>query len=195
MFFEPQNFAFIAQLRLKTIINLSLEATGGKLAAFARAQGAKLVHLGFKLWRDDDSWSPVSVELVKECIEMALRGANQPCLLMCASGHHQAGVIVACLRRCMKWSFSAIVDEFRRFADKPKSIYSTLQFVENFDPGLVTVKPADRKALLYPKSIQPGDSGDAKEGSAPPHVVSATDAHPLVSPGTEFSIKKSVVVD
>ena len=142
MFFEPQNFAFIAQLRLKTIINLSLEATGGKLAAFARAQGAKLVHLGFKLWRDDDSWSPVSVELVKECIEMALRGANQPCLLMCASGHHQAGVIVACMRRCMKWSFSAIVDEFRRFADKPKSIYSTLQFVENFDPGLVTVKPA-----------------------------------------------------
>ena len=60
---------------------------------------------------------------------------QHPLLLLSASGTHEVGTIVGCLRRLQQWSLSGAIDEYRSFA-APTPRLSCEQFIETWDPDL-----------------------------------------------------------
>jgi protein tyrosine/serine phosphatase len=60
-------------------------------------------------------------------------------MVMCASGIHQTGTLVGCLRRLQNWSLTSILVEYRSFAVHRSTRFGDEQFIELFDVDLVTL--------------------------------------------------------
>ncbi|KAJ3306247.1 hypothetical protein HDV03_000167 [Kappamyces sp. JEL0829] len=92
------------------------------------------------------SWRPVSDEVIKEGLQIALNADTYPLLICCTSGVFETGVLVGCLRKLQGWNFNSIVVEYRYDAvphDRSwagsKCKYGVEQFIELFDTDLVTM--------------------------------------------------------
>ncbi|PRP75704.1 hypothetical protein PROFUN_15618, partial [Planoprotostelium fungivorum] len=94
---NPLNFPFIKQLGLKTILQLSPEVPTRAVSTFFQENDINLIHLGLKVWKPDESWRPVTEELIKEALEILLNKDNHPIMLMCA--------------RLQNWSLNSILVE------------------------------------------------------------------------------------
>lgn len=136
--FVKQHFPFISQLKLKTILFLSMEAASRSLRNFVKQHNICLIHIGFTTWKPDKTWKSVSVELVKEGLETILNTERHPLLVMCTSGLQETGTLVGCLRRMQCWHLSSVLDEYHRYAGS-RSRYSNEQFIELFDADVVTL--------------------------------------------------------
>mmetsp|Transcript_3485 Transcript_3485/g.6601 ORF Transcript_3485/g.6601 Transcript_3485/m.6601 type:complete len:348 (+) Transcript_3485:21-1064(+) len=136
--FDKQHFQFIAQLKLKCVVFLSMEAASRSLRTFLKQNNIRLVRLGFTTWREDLSWKPVNEELIKEGLEILLNFEKHPVLIMCTSGAHETGTLVGCLRRLQNWALSACLDEYTRFAGA-RARASNEQFIEVFDVDLISL--------------------------------------------------------
>eukprot|EP01135_Chromosphaera_perkinsii_P011411 Nk52_evm56s2391 gene=Nk52_evmTU56s2391 len=97
-----------------------------------------MVHLGYKAWKPDAGWKPVSEELIKEALELVLDVSSHPVMVSCTSGIHQTGTFVGCLRKLQGWNMASIFHEYRMYAGS-KSRYINEQFIELFDLDLVTL--------------------------------------------------------
>lgn len=157
------NLEYLQGLGLRTALYLSPELPTRALQAFFEANSIEFHHLGLETWRpSDDTMQPISVELVKESLELLLDGTRHPLLLLCSSGLHHTGVLVGCLRRLQQWNLTSILQvcdrctvasqlsrvcdrvltfvrgraalqEYRSFAGAGKSRQSDAQFIEMFD--------------------------------------------------------------
>ncbi|CAI2176046.1 12097_t:CDS:2 [Funneliformis geosporum] len=138
---HPSQFSFIKALQLKTALVLSPEVPTRAVTNFLEDNNIKLVHLGlrvWKFWKPNLGWRPVSEELIKDGLEMALDVENHPILVMCTSGIHETGTFVGCLRKLQNWNFNSIVAEYRCYAGN-KARYVNEQFIELFDMDLITL--------------------------------------------------------
>mmetsp|Transcript_5360 Transcript_5360/g.6765 ORF Transcript_5360/g.6765 Transcript_5360/m.6765 type:complete len:283 (+) Transcript_5360:52-900(+) len=135
--FTPDNFSFIQQLNLKTIVHLSPDITQRAVSEFFQQNGIELIHLGMKSWKPS-GWQ-ISEELVKNALEIILNEKYHPVLITCTSGVHQTGTVVGCLRRLQEWSFANTLEELRIYSSKARTRYVNETFVEYFDPDLVTL--------------------------------------------------------
>ncbi|CAG8435392.1 10752_t:CDS:2 [Funneliformis mosseae] len=138
---HPSQFSFIKALHLKTVLVLSPEVPTRAVTNFLEDNNIKLVHLGlrvWKFWKPNLGWRPVSEELIKDGLEMALDVENYPILVMCTSGIHETGTFVGCLRKLQNWNFNSIAAEYRCFAGN-KARYVNEQFIELFDMDLITL--------------------------------------------------------
>lgn len=118
------NLEFIETLNLESVVSLSPEPCIIKAKVFYFANE----------WRI--SWNPMAEEMVKEALETILK-APRPLLITC-SGVNETGIVCGCLRKLQKWTLSAIVYEYRSFANL-KARYQAEQFIELFDVDLVTL--------------------------------------------------------
>ncbi|CAB4385300.1 unnamed protein product [Rhizophagus irregularis] len=135
---HPSHFSFIKALQLKTALVLSPEVPTRAVLNFLEENNIKLVHLGLSIWKPNLGWRPVSEELIKDGLEMALDVGNHPILVLCTSGIHETGTFVGCLRKLQNWNFSSIVAEYRSYAGN-KVRYVNEQFIELFDMDLITL--------------------------------------------------------
>ncbi|CAG8439489.1 21295_t:CDS:10 [Rhizophagus irregularis] len=126
---HPSHFSFIKALQLKTALVLSPEVPTRAVLNFLEENNIKLVHLGLSIWKPNLGWRPVSEELIKDGLEMALDVGNHPILVLCTSGIHETGTFVGCLRKLQNWNFSSIVAEYRSYAGN-KVRYVNEQFIE-----------------------------------------------------------------
>ena len=85
-----------------------------------------------------NSWKPVSEELIKEGLEMILDASRLPLVIMCHTGQNETSILVGCLRILQNWSFSAISSEYRSFTGT-KGRYQAEQFIEVFDSDLINL--------------------------------------------------------
>lgn len=138
----PENFSFIQHLSLRTIVHVSPEVIQRALSDFFEENGIELIPLGLKTWRPTGPLGQISEELVKDALELVLDRKRHPVLIMCTSGVHQTGTVVACLRRMQQLSFTSTLDEFRNFAFRTKTRYVNENFIEFFDPDLINL-PAE----------------------------------------------------
>lgn len=53
-------------------------------------------------------------ELVRGALEHVLSAAHAPCLLMCHNGVALCALVVGCLRRMQRWTYTSLLDEFTR---------------------------------------------------------------------------------
>jgi len=75
-------------------------------------------------------------------LEIALNLKYHPIMVMCASGIHQTGTLVGCLRRLQHWNLTSILVEYRSYACHRSTRYGDEQFIELFDVDLVTLPAA-----------------------------------------------------
>ena len=80
-------------------------------------------------------------ELIKEAMRVVLDRAHHPLLVVSASGTHQVGALVGCLRRLQRWTLAATLAEYRLYA-APSPRLAVEQFIELWDCDLLTL-PAD----------------------------------------------------
>lgn len=76
-------------------------------------QGINLVHLGMKDTRPMGSWKPISEVVIKEGLELVLQKEAHPIIVLCASGIHQTGLLVGCLRKLQGWLLTSVLHEYR----------------------------------------------------------------------------------
>jgi hypothetical protein len=145
----PVHLPYLNTLGLRLVVFLSPESPNQALRQLTSSGAPRLAHLGLAAWHGGESWRPLNDDLMKCALELILDArANSPTLLVCASGLHESGAVVACLRRMQRWNMSAIFAEYRRFAGT-KARLSNEHFAELFDLDLVTLPPlADRPAWL-----------------------------------------------
>lgn len=137
----PANFPFIKMLGLKTLIQLSPEVPIKAVTQFLEESSINFIHLGLKAWKPDASWKPITEELIKEALEIALDVNSHPVMVTCTTGVHQTGVLVGCLRRLQNWSLASILVEYRMYAQQSNTRYVNEVFIELFDVDLVTLPP------------------------------------------------------
>lgn len=83
------------------------------------------------------SWRPVSEELIKDSLESILDSNNHPMLIVCASGIHETGIVLGCLRRVQGWNLNSVLAEYRAYGAL-KSRYENEQLIELMDLDLIT---------------------------------------------------------
>lgn len=132
------NFDFVKDLGLKSVVGLSAEHPPTSFRRFLDMHEINFHHLGFKLWKREVSWKRVSEELVKEALEFVLDHRNHPVMIVCSSGIHESGTVVGCLRKLLSWDLNSINEEYRRFAGH-KARDADMLFVELFDTDLVSL--------------------------------------------------------
>ncbi|KAG5175830.1 protein-tyrosine phosphatase [Tribonema minus] len=171
MFFPPVNFApveeglyrsglpteinypFLERLKLKTIIYLFPdEDIDAQLESFLEDQEVKLVCLGeqdesAQLANKSRNNHMIAEETVIEALSYLVDTTHYPLLVMCGTGKHRTGTVVACLRKLQRWNLSSIFEEYRHFT-KHKVRVQNEQFIELFDTDLVRIPPRPPRFLV-----------------------------------------------
>ena len=89
---------YLKLLGLRTVVNLSQELPMRAVISGFEDLGAELINLGLAVWTRPDQ-PPISHELIKEALQLVLDVQRQPVLMISASGTHEVGTLVGCLRR------------------------------------------------------------------------------------------------
>ena len=124
-------------LSLRTVINLSREALTRVTTVFLAENNIQVADVGLQVWTHP-TCEPISHELVTEAMRYVLDQAHHPLLIVSASGTHQVGAVVGCLRRLQHWTLAATLDEYRRYA-APSPRPANEQFIELWDCDLLTL--------------------------------------------------------
>lgn len=139
--FARENFSFLRQLKLKTIMYLASEEPSKALVDFCNEEEVLFLNLGtHQPYNRAGEWSPLRGDLAKEALQHLLSVDRLPLLIVCLNGVQQTSALVGCLRKLQGWSFTAIIEEHRRFGEVGSR--STIEhFIENFDVDVVTIPP------------------------------------------------------
>lgn len=90
------NFPFIKSLGLKTVLHLGADVPPKETRNFYTECNVHFVrltpipslilsqiHLGLKAWKPEESWRPVTEELIKEALEKVLDPSFHPIMVTC----------------------------------------------------------------------------------------------------------------
>ncbi|KAI8586404.1 tyrosine phosphatase family-domain-containing protein [Geranomyces variabilis] len=182
---HPTNFLFLRSLNLRTILLLSTDTVSKSLQAFCDETGAVTLPLGVQTWRPNIGWRPVSEELVKEGLEAMLNVNNHPMMVICATGLHDTGTLIGCLRKMQGWNFNSTIVEYRSYTGGQGRCINE-QFIELFDTDLVTLPRSLPPWFLLQQKIleEERDRSQTRRSSAESH-----------RPSESSSSARSLVVD
>ncbi|PLW57083.1 hypothetical protein PCANC_01956 [Puccinia coronata f. sp. avenae] len=127
---KPENFDFLAKLKLRTILTLVQEPYPAELVQHYERVGIKLIQ--FPIPGNKEPFVHIPEDKIRLALCRVLDTRNHPMLIHCNKGKHRTGCLVGCLRKLQHWSSTAIFDEYRRYAF-PKSRNMDQQFIELFD--------------------------------------------------------------
>lgn len=127
------NFAFLEQLKLKTVIYLSPDNLDPAFRDFLRDENVEFIHLG--LDKNTTPWASISEETVLETLGFVLDVSRHP-LLVLDHSLDRTGVVFGCFRKVQGWALTSLVEEYRRYAGNKAKVQNE-QFVELFDIDLV----------------------------------------------------------
>lgn len=134
---SPDNFAHLRLLGLRTVLNLSQEALTRAASVFLAENKILLADIGLHVWTHPKC-EPISHELIKEAMRFVLDHTYHPMLVVSASGTHQVGVLVGCLRQLQGWTLASTLAEYRLYA-APSPRLTAEQFIELWDSDLLTL--------------------------------------------------------
>lgn len=127
---QPNNFAYLKTLNLKSILCLIPEDYPLLQLQFLKQENIQLFQLGMS--GNKEPFVKISLELITEAAKIVLKPANHPILIHCNRGKHRTGCLVGVIRRLQNWSLTLIFDEYRKFA-APKERPMDLQFIELYE--------------------------------------------------------------
>lgn len=127
---KAKHFAFLASLKLRSILYLCPEEYPEENKKFMEAHGIKL--LRHPMDGNKEPFRTIPEERVVEALHTILDPANRPLLIHCNKGKHRTGCVVGCLRKLQQWSLTAIFAEYGRHAGAKVRVIDQ-HFMEFFD--------------------------------------------------------------
>mmetsp|Transcript_65967 Transcript_65967/g.208820 ORF Transcript_65967/g.208820 Transcript_65967/m.208820 type:complete len:166 (+) Transcript_65967:126-623(+) len=144
---EPNdlNFPFLERLKLKTVIFLGHDEPSQQLLNFLDDQDIELFRPPGWDEQNANPASPISEAEVLAALEAILTPSRYPLWIM-SKGAQRTGTVIGCLRKLQRWSLTAILEEYRRYAGNKVRLLNE-QFIELFDTDLVSI-PVDHPRWL-----------------------------------------------
>nr|GEU85115.1 probable tyrosine-protein phosphatase At1g05000 [Tanacetum cinerariifolium] len=125
---QPNDFAFLKTLNLKSIIYLCTEAYPQENLEFLKENSIQLFQFGIDGTKD----TPIPRGIITDALKVLIDVRNHPILIHCKRGKHRTGCLVGCLRKLQNWCMSSILEEYKVYAGK-KSREMDLKFLETYD--------------------------------------------------------------
>ena len=126
----PDQFPFLEQLRLKTVINL-LDKLPIEYENFLNEHHIRYIHNAVK--GNKAHCEEMDRKKVAYALSIIMDISNHPILIHCRSGKHRTGALVGCIRMLQRWTLENTCDEYVYYC-KHKQRYVDKQYIERFDP-------------------------------------------------------------
>jgi tyrosine-protein phosphatase SIW14 len=132
-----KNFAFMLQIRLRSVVYLCPEDYPESHHEFFAKHGVQLLQFG--LQGNKEPFDEIPETIIRAALRAVLDTRNHPLLIHCNQGKHRTGCLVGCLRKVQRWSLVSIFEEYRRFAGSKARVVDQ-QFIERIDVSMETLK-------------------------------------------------------
>ncbi|KAI9717691.1 MAG: hypothetical protein M1828_007094 [Chrysothrix sp. TS-e1954] len=109
----PENFPFLKILGLKSILTLVPDEYAESEHCFQNELGVQHFQVGIK---PNKGGINISATDMTSALAVIMDTRNHPLLIHCNKGKHRTGCVVACLRKCIDWPISRVLDEYRQYA-------------------------------------------------------------------------------
>lgn len=130
---QPENYEFIKDLKIKSILTLVPETIAEEYQSFMDSAGIQ--HFRVHIRANKGEVRVESCEM-QRALRLIMDRTNHPIMIHCNKGKHRTGCTVACFRRICGLDMETIREEYHTYAGK-KARFLDEVFFENFDLNLV----------------------------------------------------------
>ncbi|KAJ4405984.1 tyrosine-protein phosphatase siw14 [Didymella pomorum] len=130
---QPENYQFIKDLKIKSILTLVPEPIAPEYQSFMDEAGIQ--HFRVHIRANKGTVRIDSCEM-QRALRLVVDRTNHPIMIHCNKGKHRTGCTVACFRRICGLDMESIREEYHTYAGK-KARFLDEVFFENFDLNLV----------------------------------------------------------
>ncbi|KAJ4988230.1 tyrosine phosphatase [Stagonosporopsis vannaccii] len=130
---QPENYEFIKDLKIKSILTLVPEPIAPEYQNFMDSAGVQ--HFRVHIRANKGEVRVDSCEM-QRALRLIMDRTNHPIMIHCNKGKHRTGCTVACFRRICGLDMDTIREEYHTYAGK-KARFLDEVFFENFDLNLV----------------------------------------------------------
>lgn len=130
---QPENYEFIKDLKIKSILTLVPEPIAPEYQNFMDSSGVQ--HFRVHIRANKGEVRVDSCEM-QRALRLIMDRTNHPIMIHCNKGKHRTGCTVACFRRICGLDMDTIREEYHTYAGK-KARFLDEVFFENFDLNLV----------------------------------------------------------
>ncbi|KAF2834001.1 hypothetical protein CC86DRAFT_365744 [Ophiobolus disseminans] len=127
---KPENYDFIEDLRIKSIITLVPEELPVEYQAFIKDAGIQ--HFQVHIKSNKDGQVRVESCEMSRALRLVMDRTNHPILIHCNKGKHRTGCTVACFKRIIGYELDDIVNDYHVYAGA-KARFLDEVFFESFD--------------------------------------------------------------
>lgn len=126
---QPENYDFIKDLKIKSILTLVPEPIAPEYHAFMDEAGIQHFRVHIRANKGEvliDSYQ------MQRALRLVMDRTNHPIMIHCNKGKHRTGCTIACFRRICGLDTDTVRDEYHTYAGK-KARFLDEVFFENFD--------------------------------------------------------------
>ncbi|KAF2998186.1 hypothetical protein E8E13_004019 [Curvularia kusanoi] len=130
---QPENYEFIKDLRIKSILTLVPGEISDEYQSFMDSAGIQ--HFRVHIRANKGEVRVESCEM-QRALRLLMDRTNHPIMIHCNKGKHRTGCTIACFRRICGLDMDTIREEYHTYAGKKARFLDEI-FFENFDINLV----------------------------------------------------------
>lgn len=124
---KDADYAFLQQLKLKTIITLVDKELPETFVPFMKANNIQHRHITMQGTKKET----IPIQTMAAILEVIHDKRNHPLLIHCNHGKHRTGCVVALVRKIQNWDSERVLDEYRAYAS-PKIRDCDVDYISKF---------------------------------------------------------------
>ncbi|KAF4589850.1 tyrosine phosphatase [Ophiocordyceps camponoti-floridani] len=125
---QPEDYAFLQSLQLKTIVTLvNKEGGDDSLSSFVTSNGIRQIVFDMKGTKKE----AIPPATMASILNVVLDRNQYPLMVHCNHGKHRTGCVVAVVRKLSGWTVNTVLDEYRAYAT-PKVRECDVDYISSF---------------------------------------------------------------
>ncbi|KAJ4306783.1 tyrosine-protein phosphatase siw14 [Collariella sp. IMI 366227] len=125
---QSDDYAFIKELKLKTIVTLVQKDFPQGYEAFLKKNGIRHVVFDMKGTKKED----IPLTTMKSILRVVLDRRNHPMLVHCNHGKHRTGCVIGVIRKMSGWNLDNTIGEYKAYAN-PKARDCDINYLTGFE--------------------------------------------------------------
>eukprot|EP00914_Ancora_sagittata_P003980 GHVO01008717.1.p1 GENE.GHVO01008717.1~~GHVO01008717.1.p1 ORF type:complete len:290 (+),score=32.58 GHVO01008717.1:371-1240(+) len=127
---KPENYEFIQDLKIKSILTLVPETLPAEYQTFIK--DSHIQHFQVHIKSNKDGHVRVESCEMSRALRLVMDRSNHPILIHCNKGKHRTGCTVACFKRIIGYALDDIVNDYHIYAGEKARLLDEV-FFESFD--------------------------------------------------------------